>query len=91
MAFTVPIFAVSSLQKLKSKNNNRVIYLLGQESVQQMLVMYTGLNELYEMANRIPDLPVEVSRIFSLITEILSFSVRLALAGYLQKYFPHIK
>jgi len=56
-----------------------------------MLVMYTGLTELYEMANRIPVLPVEVYRIFSLFTEKLPFSVRLALAGCLQKYFPHIK
>lgn len=81
------------IAKVKKKNNNcdRVIYLLGQESVQQMLVMCTGLTELYEIANRIPHLPVEVSRIFSPFTERLPFSVRLALAGCLQKYFPHIK
>jgi len=89
----MPIFTVSSLQKLKKKNNNcsKVIYLLGQELVQRMLVMCTGLTELYEVANRIPDLPVEVSRIFSLFTERVPFSVRLALAGCLQKYFPRIK
>jgi hypothetical protein len=60
VAFIMLIFTVSSLQKLKKKNSNcnRVIYIQGQELLQWMLVMYTGLTELYEMANRMPDLPV---------------------------------